>query len=382
MSGARVVAGFIPLLDCATLVAAAECGFAAGEGLDLRLVRETSWANIRDRVIVGQFQAAHMLGPMAVASSLGIGHLQVPMIAPVSLGLGGNAIAVSTALHESIRAAGGPEDLDPRLQGLALQRVVLERASAGEPPLVLAMVYPFSCHNYQLRYWLAASGIDPDQDVRLVVIPPPLLVDALREGQVDGFCVGEPWSSVAVAAGVGRIVTTGRHIWPNGPEKVLGLRREWAEANPETVAALVRAIVRAARWCDDAGNRSELARLLSGPRYVGVPAELLQGALAGELRQRTGSAPLSVPDFIVFAREQANCPWPSHALWYYQQMIRWRQVDDTPQARAAALASHRPDLFRAAMATLGQPPTSAAARREQLFDGAPVELVHESGAAT
>jgi NitT/TauT family transport system ATP-binding protein len=242
------------------------------------------------------------------------------------------------------------------------------------------MVYPFSCHNYQLRYWLAASGIDPDQDVRLVVIPPPLLVDALREGQIDGFCVGEPWSSVAVAAGVGCIVTTGRHIWPNGPEKVLGLRREWADANADAVASLVRAIVRAARWCDDRDNHSELARLLSGPRYVGVPAELLLAALNGELRLRRGTAAVSLPDFIGFARNDASYPWPSHALWYYRQMVRWRQVADTPEARAAALATHRPDLYRAAVTSLGHALPTESARAEQLFDGQPFVPLHESGA--
>ncbi len=369
MSGQRIVAGFIPLLDCASVVVAAECGFAAAEGIELRLVRESSWANIRDRLIVGQFQAAHMLAPMAVACSLGIGHLQVPMIAPVALGLGGNAITVSTALHAAMQRHGASPGLDPAAAGAALRAVVRTRAAAGSPPLALAMVYPFSAHNYELRYWLAASGIDPDQDVRLVVIPPPLLVDAMREGQIDGFCVGEPWSSVAVAAGVGTIVTTASHIWPLSPEKVLGLQAEWAESHGPQVTALVRAVVRAALWCEDQGNHADLARLLAGPRYVGVPAELLQLVLSGQLRLRYGALPTAVPDFLAFARGGATFPWPGHALWFYRQMLRWRQVESSPGAAASAQATYRPDLYRRAAAGLPIEMPQADFKQESFFDG-------------
>ncbi|MBL8270522.1 CmpA/NrtA family ABC transporter substrate-binding protein, partial [Steroidobacter sp.] len=198
MNDVTTVVGFIPLMDCAPLAVAVEKGFAAEEGLDLRLVRETSWANIRDRVVVGHFDAAHMLGPMAIASTLGVGHLKVPMAAPLSLGLGGNAITVSLRVWELMMAEGATLSAHPRALGEALRKVVQARERAQKPPFTFAMVYPFSAHNYELRYWLAASGIDPDRDVRLIVIPPPLLVDAMREGQIDGFCVGEPWNSLAV----------------------------------------------------------------------------------------------------------------------------------------------------------------------------------------
>ncbi len=379
MSAQRIVVGFIPLLDCASVVVAAECGFAAAEGIEMRLVRESSWANIRDRLIVGQFQAAHMLAPMAMASSLGIGHLQVPMIAPVALGLGGNAVTVSTALHATMRRHGAGPGLDPAAAGASLRAVVRARAAIGLPPLVLAMVYPFSAHNYELRYWLAASGIDPDQDVRLVVIPPPLLVDAVREGQIDGFCVGEPWSSVAVAAGVGTIVTTASHIWPLSPEKVLGLKAEWAEANAPLVTALVRAVVRAALWCEDAGNHEDLARLLAGPRYVGVPAELLAPVQSGQLRLRYGALPTPVPDFLAFARGGASFPWPSHALWFYRQMLRWRQIESSPGAAASAQATYRPDLYRQAAVGLPIEIPQADFKPESLFDGR--QIAAAAGAA-
>ena len=353
MCGHKVIVGFIPLLDCASLVAAAECGFAASEGIELRLVRETSWANIRDRLIVGQFDAAHMLAPLALACSLGVGHLKASVIAPVALGLGGNAITVSTGLHAAMLQQGAGPGLEPAAAGAALRAVIRARAAIGLPPLVLAMVYPFSAHNYELRYWLAASGIDPEQDVHLVVIPPPLLVDAMREGQIDGFCVGEPWSSVAVAAGVGAIVTTGSHIWPRSPEKVLGFKAEWAGAHAPQVVSLVRAVVRAALWCEESGNAADLAHLLSGPRYVGVPAELLQLVLSGQLRLRHGAPPTKVADFLQLARGSATFPWPSHALWFYRQMLRWGQIEASPAGAAAAVATYRPDIYR--MAAKGLP---------------------------
>ncbi|MBB6096582.1 NitT/TauT family transport system ATP-binding protein [Povalibacter uvarum] len=347
-----VVAGFIPLLDCAPLVAAAEKGFALDEGIDLTLVRETSWANIRDRLVVGHFDAAHMLGPMAVASTLGIGHLQVAMAAPMSLGLGGNAITVSLPLWETMQAAGAQEGASPQVQGRALRQVVNERERTGKPPLTFAMVYPFSCHNYELRYWLAACGIDPDRDVRLIVLPPPLLVDALREGQVDGFCVGEPWNSLAVAVGVGCILVATTAIWRLSPEKVLGLRREWTHRFPERTAALVRAIFRAGQWCQRAENHEELARLLSEQRYVGAPAHILLRGLSGKLPLAPGGEPRAVPDFYLPSRQTATFPWASHALWFYSQMVRWKQIEHSAASLAAVRETYRPDLYRSALAPL------------------------------
>ena len=352
MSQSSVIVGFIPLLDCAPLVAAAEKGFAAAEQLDLTLVRETSWANIRDRVVVGHFDAAHMLGPMAVASTLGIGHLQVPIVAPFALGLGGNAITVSGALWKQMSIAGAHVGASPETQGTVLRQVVRRRERAREQPLTFAMVYPFSCHNYELRYWLAASGIDPDRDVRLVVLPPPLLVDALREGQIDGFCVGEPWNSVAVSVGVGHIVAPTSAIWRSSPEKVLGCRREWTERHPQRVSALVRALYRAAAWCDDPRNHEELAHLLAEPRYVGAPAEILMRGLSNRLAFAPQEAPRHVEDFYVPARHHATFPWRSHALWFYSQMVRWRQIEHRAEHVVRTEATYRPDLYRNALQSL------------------------------
>jgi ABC-type nitrate/sulfonate/bicarbonate transport system substrate-binding protein len=369
----KIILGFIPLVDCASLIVAAEKGFAAEQGLELALVRETSWANIRDRVVIGHFDAAHMLGPMTVASTLGIGHVKVPVIAPFALGLGGNAITASLRLWDQMEREGASVGADPRTQAMALKRVVEARSGTGAEPPTFGMVYPFSCHNYELRYWLAAGGIDPDRDVRLVVIPPPFLTDAMRVGQIDGFCVGEPWNSVAVRAGVGTIVTATTAIWPGSPEKVLGCRLEWAQRNPRQLAALQRALYRASVWCEQPAHHAELAQLLAQPRYVGAPAELTLLALSNRLVLAPGAAPTAVPDFYLSARHSATFPWVSHAVWFYEQMVRWGQVQYSEEHLSVVRTTYRPDLYRAALASEVNDIPTMDTKTERFFDGASFE---------
>ncbi|MFO7324400.1 MAG: CmpA/NrtA family ABC transporter substrate-binding protein [Pseudomonadota bacterium] len=333
--------GFMPLLDCALLVAAHEKGFAALQGLRLRLVREVSWANVRDRITVGHLDAAQMLGPMVLASGMGSWPGQTRCVAVAALGVGGNAITVSTALWRRMREAGARVDARPDVQARALAQVVAARARAGEEPLTLAMVFPFSCHHYQLRDWLSLGGIDADRDVRLVVVPPPLLVEAIRTGQVDGFCVGEPWSSLAVDAGLGTIVAVGSEVWPRPPEKVLGLRAEFLERNPGVVAALVRALGAAAEWAGEPSNRPELARLLAQSRYVGAPASMLLAALNGELVMEPGGSPQRREGFLMLDRDATRLRGEDAAM-LFERMQRCGQV--AHEAAGRALASYRTDI--------------------------------------
>ncbi len=346
----QLTLGFIPLVDCAPLVVAAEMGFAAEEGVTLDLVRETSWANIRDRVTLGHFHGAQMLGPMPIASTLGIGsHLDVAMVAPFSLGLGGNAITASVRLYGEMEEIGARLTDEPAAMASKLAGVVARRRERGRPPLTLAMVFPFSGHNYELRYWLASAGIDPDRDVRLVVLPPPFMVDALAEGHVDAFCVGEPWNSLAVDRGTGVIIASKSALWRQGPEKVLGLRADFAEENSAALHAVMRALYRATAWAGNPDNRPVLAELLARPGYVGGSAEIIGRALGGRIVRRHGSAAETIPDFLVFHDHAANFPWQSHALWFYTQMVRWRQIDHTPEKADRAKAVYRPDIYRAAL---------------------------------
>jgi NitT/TauT family transport system ATP-binding protein len=233
--------------------------------------------------------------------------------------------------------------------GRALAVAVEERRLANLPPLTFAAVYPFSGHNYELRYWLAASGIDPDADVRITVLPPPLMVDALSRGRIDGFCVGEPWSSIAVDTGVGTIVTTKSALWRQSPEKVLGMQEAFAARYPERVAALVRAIWRAGVWLSDPQNVEAAAELLSRPDYVGVTPEVIARSLSGRIVCERSAEPVHVPDFLVFSEHAANFPWRSHALWFYSQMVRWGQTEFDEEAARRAWNVYRPDLYRAAM---------------------------------
>lgn len=368
----RITAGFIPLTDSLLLVMAKEKGFAAAQGVDLTLVREISWANIRDRVAVGQFDVAHMLGPMPIAASLGLSPIDVPVIAPMGMGLGGHTFTVSTALWTKLEAAGAPNSFDARQVGAALATVV----KGGGPKLRIAVVHPYSSHNYDLRYWLAASGIHPDRDVELCIIPPPLMSDALAAGRIDGFCVGEPWGSVSVVAETGRIATMKAAIWPASPEKVLGVTTRWAETNGEALAALIRAMHQAARWSSDHVNHAEAAEVLSQPAYLGQPAELLVRALDGQIARSPGHV-IPVEDFFVPNARAANLPHPNDALWLYSQMVRWGDVVRSPANAVTAAASYRPDIYRDALAPLGvgvpHPVTRGAFFDARTFDPAVVD---------
>ncbi|OLP60263.1 ABC transporter substrate-binding protein [Xaviernesmea oryzae] len=349
--GPRVFrAGFIPLVDASVLIAAAEFGFAAREGLAIDLVKDVSWANIRDRLAFRQFDIAHMLSPMPVASMLGLGSNPSPTIAPFSLGRGGNAITLSIRLFARMQETGllGPQE-DALANARALAAVLKSLRERGEAVPTFGVTYPFSSHHYEMRYWLAAGGIDPDRDVKLVVVPPPLTSDALAAGAIDGFCVGAPWNMVASARGVGRIVAAKQDIWPSAPEKVLGLRPDFAEKHREHVLRLLVALDAAARWCDDRANHTALAEVLAEPRYLSTPAELLRHVLSGEFGLDDQGNRRMIPDYIGFHAGHANYPRPSQALWIYSQMIRWGQTSFSHAGLDAVLSAYRPDLYRAAL---------------------------------
>lgn len=348
MSTTRLTAGFLPLFDSALLALARERGFAEAEGLDINLVRETSWANIRDRAAIGHFEIAQMLAPMPLAASLGLTPIPTPMITPVVLGLGNNCVTVSDTLWQAMLAEGAPGNLVAGLTGLALARVV----AASPRKLRFGVVHQTSSHNYELRYWLAASGVHPDRDVEIVVLPPPLLPDALGAGGIDGYCVGEPWNSVGVATKGAHIATVKASIWQSSPDKVIGMRASWAEQHPELVSAVIRAIYHAGAWCADPANHDEAAHIMAGPAYLDQPVSLVRRALSGALDTGAGVSQ-TVPGFFVPHASAANFPWQSHALWYYSQMVRWGELKGSPQSAAIAAASFRPDLYRAALAPLG-----------------------------
>jgi ABC-type nitrate/sulfonate/bicarbonate transport system substrate-binding protein len=346
---APICIGFIPLVDAAAIIVAVDKGFAAAEGLDVTLVREVSWSNVRDKLNIGLFDAVHLLAPVAIASSLGLGHVKVPILAPFNLGINGNAITVSPALHTAIMEELEGDRYDPMATALALARVVAERRKSGAEPLTFGMTFPFSTHNYQLRFWMAAGGVDPDEDVRLVVLPPPYMVDSLASGHVDAFCVGAPWNSIAVDRGVGHILHFVSDILVRAAEKVLAVRQSWSEKNPEIVAGLIRAASRAAKFIEQPENRTEVARMLAHPERIGVDAEVIQRTLDGRLKISPDGTIRESGRYLLVGREEASRPDPLQAAWLYAQMARWGQTRVSPDALKTAMAVFRPDLFDAAL---------------------------------
>ncbi len=349
----NVTLGLVPLNDCAPIAVALEKGLFAEVGVDVTTTREQSWAGIRDKVAFGLLDGAQMLATMPICATLGVGGFQCDMTAAMSLGLNGNAITLAEWLCEEIEEAHGPLRLDASNPADGLAEVIRGRARAGKPRLRLGSVFPVSTHELELRYWLAAAGIDPDADVELVVVPPPRMVEALRAGELSGYCVGEPWNSLAIAEGLGRIVVSKHAIWNHSPEKVLGFSTTWAQRHPDTVTALITAVIQAGQWLDEPANRLEAAEILSLPQYVGVSAEHITPALTGQLVTRRGAAPQPCPAFHVFHRGLANFPWVSHGLWFVEQMHRWGWLDTPYEAQLAVSRVFRDDLYRQAAERLG-----------------------------
>jgi ABC-type nitrate/sulfonate/bicarbonate transport system substrate-binding protein len=332
--------GYVPLTDAALLHVAKARDFAAGRGLDIELVPESSWANIRDKLAAGHFDAAHMLAPAAIAVSLGIGQIEARLVAPVALGLNGNAITVSKALYETLRQVAQGDMSNPRVTAKALATLAARRRERAETPVTLGHVFPFSSHHYQLRLWLLAGHIDPDEDVRLVVVPPPFMVESLRQGQLDGFCVGAPWNSLAAAAGAGTILHQGTDIVRDCPEKVLAFRADWARSHAKDVHALAEAIGDSSRWAAAPSNRSSLVALLTSTAGQGVTAATIERVLetpafpAGPAQAATG----------LRLDEDAIKADPARALWLYAQMVAAGQTTYSDAGAKAAAAVYAPAL--------------------------------------
>lgn len=335
-----VTIGLLRLTDAAPVIVAYEKGMFAAHGLDVRLSVEPSWANIADKLTYGRLQAAVMLPPLAFAVSLGLRGAGTPLIVPMAVSLGGNAVTGSVALAEALQLAPG---MDALTVGGRLRAY---RESLGRP-LRFAVVHSFSSHNLLLRYWLAACRMAPDADVEISVVPPAETVDALASGRIDGFCAGAPWSAIATRAGVGRVLVTSSDIWAHHPEKCLAVSEDWAKANSQALDAMIMALLDAARFCDAPGNAEEIAGILGQDRYLAADPAAIREALPSVGDARTGST-----GQVTFFAGAANFPWASHAAWFLDQMARWKLLPAGADIVAAA-AIYRPDLFRKAAALAG-----------------------------
>jgi nitrate/nitrite transport system substrate-binding protein len=353
--------GFIKLTDMAPLAIAYEKGFFEDEGLFVTLEPQANWKVLLDRVIDGQLDGAHMLAGQPLAATIGYG-TQAAIVTPFSMDLNGNGITVSNAVWEAMKPNLPMADGKPvhPIKADYLKPVV-EKYRAQGKPFSMAMVFPVSTHNYELRYWLAAGGLNPGYyspdntlgqigaDVLLSVTPPPQMPATLEAGTIDGYCVGEPWNQQAVFKGIGVPVITDYEIWRNNPEKVFGVTAKFAEDNPNTTLALTKALIRAAIWLDenDNANRKEAVEILSRPEYVGADAAVIGNSMTGTFEYEKGDV-RAVPDFNVFFRHYATYPYYSDAVWYLTQMRRWGQIaesKDDAWYEATARQVYRPDIY-------------------------------------
>jgi len=342
--------GFIKLTDCAPLVIAKEKGFFADEGLQVEVIAQPNWKTLLDNVISGNLDGAHMLSGQPIAATIGFG-TKAHIVTAFTMDLNGNGITVSNAIWRRMQeekfALDTPKPSHP-ITAEALRPVVDEYLARGKK-LQMGMVFPVSTHNYELRYWLAAAGIHPGMytkqdiggrthaEVELSVTPPPMMPAVLEAGNIQGYCVGEPWNQQAVAKNIGVPVTTNYDVWKNNPEKVFGVTKAWADQNPNTHSAVVKALIRAGKWLDETDasgkyvNRHEAARILSKPNYVGADYNVIKNSMTGFFYfQKTDKR--EMPDFNVFFKYHCTYPWYSDGVWFLTQMRRWGQITENKPA--------------------------------------------------
>jgi ABC-type nitrate/sulfonate/bicarbonate transport system substrate-binding protein len=370
--------GFLPLVDACLPILAHEHGFAEEEGVSLTFQRDVSWATVLDRLLYGHSDAAHLIAPLAIATTLGRGRPAQPLAAPFVLGLNGNAVTMTAELAAKVAEPG--RLADPVALGAALAEEARARKAAGRP-LRFGVVHRYSSHNYMLRYWLAASGIRPDEDVEIATVSPPFVADAMESGEIDGACVGEPWNSAAVAKGVGVIVLATAQIWRRGVEKVLAFRAPVLEARRPAAEALIRAMRKAGAHFIRQENWEANAAILARPEYLHADRGLILGAISDRLVLTRGAAAVTYPDFMFQHREAANFPWVSQAEWLYTQLIRWDHVPFSRADAAAAARVFRPDVYRSALAGTGDLLPGASSKVEGSL-ARPTAVTAQQGAMT
>lgn len=359
--------GFIKLTDCAPLVIAYERGYFEDEGLNVTLEAQANWKVLLDRVIDGQLDGAHMLAGQPLGASIGFG-TKADVITAFSMDLNGNAITVSNAVWAEMKPYLPMKDGKPvhPIKADVLKKVVDKWKASGKP-FKMGMVFPVSTHNYELRYWLAAGGLNPGYytssditgtakaDVLLSVTPPPQMPSTMEAGTINGYCVGEPWNQQAVFKGIGVPVITDHQIWENNPEKVFGVTRGWAEKNPNTHIAVLKAMIRACMWLDASmANRIEAVKILSKPAYVGADEAVIANSMTGTFEFEKGDK-RPARDFNVFFRNDATYPFYSDAIWYLTQMRRWGQITEAkPDSWYLETAKkvYRPDIYMQAAKAL------------------------------
>jgi nitrate/nitrite transport system substrate-binding protein len=355
--------GFIKLTDMAPLAIAKELGYFEEEGLFVTIEAQSNWKNVLDRVIDGQIDGSHMLAGQPIAAGAGFGR-QAELVTPFSMDLNGNGITVSNDVWSKMKP-NVPVDSEGKpvhpIKADALAPVIKQYKTEGKP-FKMGMVFPVSTHNYEIRYWLGAAGINPgfysadniqgqiDAEVLLSVTPPPQMPATLEAGTIYGYCVGEPWNQQAVFKGIGVPVVTNLDIWKNNPEKVFVMTKKFIEENPNTAVAVTKALIRAGKWLDMPENRAKAVGILSKSAYVGADSVVIANSMTGTFEYEKGDK-RAMPDFNVFFKYHATYPFYSDGIWFLTQMRRWGQI---PESKPAEWYSetikniYRPDIWEKA----------------------------------
>lgn len=349
--------GIIALTDCSPLVIAHEKGFFKKYGIEATISKGASWAAIRDSLSNGDIQCTHMLIGMPIASTMGLlGSPKKPMVIPWLLNRNGQSISLKAEWKGIVKD-------DPK----ALKSLADAAKSQGKP-LTFAMTFPPGTHAMWMRYYLAAGGIHPDTDVALATVPPPQMVANMKVGKMDGFCVGEPWNARAIADGVGYTSLNSQDIWVDHPEKVCAFTAEFAEKNPKTVKAVLKALHEASVWLDDLGNRPEQAKIVSQASYINCPPDIILGRLLGKYDFGDGRTKQD-SNYMIFSQRNCNYPQAKYATWWLTQFRRWGMVEGEPDYDGVAKQVMRSDIYEEAMKELGYAHGGPNSNPETLFDG-------------
>jgi nitrate/nitrite transport system substrate-binding protein len=350
--------GIIALTDCSPIVIAHEKGFFRKYGINSVVSKGASWAAIRDALSNGDIQATHMLTGMPIASTMGLlGAPKKPMVIPWILNRNGQSITLAKALKGKVKD--DPKALKP----------LVDEAKAKGTPMTFAVTFPPGTHAMWMRYYLAAGGIHPDKDVALITIPPPQMVANMKIGKMDGYCVGEPWNARAIADDIGFTSLNTQDIWKDHPEKVCAFTAEFAEKNPKTVKAVLKALHEASVWLDKMENRPEQADIVSRPTYINCPKEIILGRMLGDYDFGDGRTKKD-PLYMNFSVRNCNYPQAKYAVWFISQYRRWGMIDDVPDYAGIAKQVMRGDLYEEAMKEIGYAHGGPSTEPEKLFDGA------------
>ncbi len=349
--------GIIALTDCSSIVMGHELGLFKKYGIDSVVSKEASWAVIRDKLSLGENQATHMLLGMPFASTMGLAGSPVkPMVIPWLINRNGQAITLNNQLKSvGVKTA---KDLKP----------LVDKAKASGSPMTFAMTFPPGTHAMWIRYWLATGGIHPDKDVSLITIPPAQMVANMKVGKMDGFCVGEPWGYRAIQDGIGFTAITTQQIWKDHPEKVCAFTEEFAERNPKTVKAILKALHESSVYIDKMENRSKVAEIVSRPTYINCPPEIILARLQGKYDYGDGRKEQD-PNYMIFADRECNYPQKTFGLWWLSQFRRWGMVKQAPDYSGIVKKVLRPDIYLEAMKEAGVTPKVQDMQKVKFFDG-------------